>query len=123
MIGTIGIVFALWSNLYLLLVGKGGPADGFGIAISPRTQHLVTSGPYRYTRHPMMFGALMVYFALSLLFNSLVCLGIVAVFLACAAVYLKLVEEKRLLEDFGDAYKQYRSTVSMLLPLPSRKRP
>ena len=122
LIGIIGIVFAVWSNLYLLFVGKGGPADGFGLTISPRTQHLVTSGPYRYTRHPMVFGALSAYLALAFLFNSLLCLGIVTVFLAFAAVYLKLVEEKRLLRDFGDAYKQYRNTVSMLVPLPSRKR-
>ena len=121
--GITGIVFAVWSNLYLLFVGKGGPADGFGITISPRTQHLVTSGPYRYTRHPMVFGAVSGYLALAFLFNSLPCLGIVTVFLVCAAVYLKLVEEKRLLKDFGDTYKQYRSKVSMLVPFPSRKRP
>jgi len=122
LIGIIGIVFAVWSNLYLLFVGKGGPADGFGVTISPRMQHLVTSGPYRYTRHPMAFGALSGYLALALFLNSPICLAIVTGFLAAMAIYLKLVEEKRLLVDFGDSYQRYRNTVSMLVPFPSKKK-
>ena len=49
LIGGTGVVFIVWSNLWLFFVGKGGPADWFGTQISPRSQHLVTSGPYRYT--------------------------------------------------------------------------
>ena len=122
LIGVVGITFMLWSNIYLFFVGKGGPADGFGITISPRSQRLVTSGPYRYTRNPMMFGALSFYLALAVFFNSAICLGLVAALSVGASIYLKTVEEKRLLMDFGDAYQQYRKTVSMLVPLPPRKK-
>jgi len=121
LIGGTGVVFIVWSNLWLFFVGKGGPADWFGTQISPRSQHLVISGPYRYTRNPMMFGALSFYLALAVFFNSAICLGLVAVLSVGASIYLKAVEEKRLLRDFGDAYQQYRRTVSMLLPLPPRK--
>jgi hypothetical protein len=41
----IGVVFMLWSNLYLFRIGKGGPAEGFGFAVSPRIKKLVTCGP------------------------------------------------------------------------------
>ena len=122
LIGIIGIGFVAWSNLYLLFVGKGGPADVFGVHISPRSRHLVTGGPYRYTRNPMAFGALSFYLALAVFFNSAICLVLVAVVSVGASVYLKTVEEKRLLRDFGDAYERYRKTVSVLFPLPPRKK-
>jgi len=122
LIGGVGIIFILWSNLWLFFVGKRGPADWFGTQISPRSQHLVISGPYRYTRNPMMFGALSFYFGLAVFFNSAICLGLVAALSVGASIYLKTVEEKRLLKDFGDAYQQYRKSVSMLVPLPPREK-
>lgn len=122
LIAGVGIIFILWSNLWLFFVGKGGPADWFGTQISPRSQHLVISGPYRYTRNPMMFGALSFYLGLAVFFNSAICLGLVAALSVGASIYLKTVEEKRLLRDFGDAYEQYRKSVSMLVPLPPREK-
>jgi protein-S-isoprenylcysteine O-methyltransferase Ste14 len=122
LVAGLGIAFIVWSNLWLFFVGKGGPADWFGTQISPRSQHLVTSGPYRYTRNPMMFGALSFYLGLAVFFNSAICLGLVAALSVGASIYLKAVEEKRLLRDFGDAYEQYRKSVSMLVPLPPREK-
>lgn len=122
LIGVMGITFMLWSNIYLFFIGKGGPADGFGVAVSPRTKRLVTSGPYHYTRNPMAFGALSSYLALALFFNSAICVALVAILSGGAYLYLRWIEEKRLLKDFGDAYEQYRKTVSILVPLPARKK-
>jgi protein-S-isoprenylcysteine O-methyltransferase Ste14 len=121
-VAALGIGFIVWSNLYLFFVGKGGPADGLGIQISPRTKHLVTSGPYRYTRNPMAFGALSLYVGLAIFLNSAICLGLAALLFWSASIYLKQVEEKRLLKDFGDEYEKYRKRVSILVPLPPGKR-
>jgi len=117
----IGLGFVLISNIWLLVVGRGGPADGFGVQISPRSQRLVTSGPYRYTRNPMMFGALTFYLGIAIYLNSLVCLAAVATLFVLGPIYLKRVEEKRLLRDFGEAYEQYRRRVSLLVPWPPRR--
>jgi protein-S-isoprenylcysteine O-methyltransferase Ste14 len=119
---ALGIVFIVWSNLYLFFVGKGGPADGLGVQSSPRTKHLVTSGPYRYTRNPMVFGALSSYVGLAIFLNSSICLGLAALLFWSASIYLKQVEERRLLKDFGDEYEKYRKRVSILVPLPPGKR-
>lgn len=115
---VIGLVFAFWSNAALLFIGKGGPADGFNVAISPRTQKLVVSGPYRYTRNPMVFGAYMIYFSIALFTNSLACLGLLIIFFCLTIFYLKATEEKRLYRDFGQDFLDYKKSVSMIIPLP-----
>ncbi len=117
-----GVVFALWSNSALLFIGKGGPTDGFGMAISPRTEHLVIRGPYRYTRNPMVFGALSCYFAIVVYLDSAAGLVALMVFIPLVIVYLKHTEEKRLERDFGDEYREYRKRVSMIVPMPPRKK-
>jgi protein-S-isoprenylcysteine O-methyltransferase Ste14 len=114
---VVGIFFVIWSNIYLLKIGKGGPANGFGIAISPRTKKLVTTGPYRYSRNPMVFGAFSLYFSISIILNSLVCLVLLIVMLLIASVYLKLSEERRLIKDFGQEYLDYRKNISMIFPM------
>ncbi len=117
----LGVVFLVWSNIALFFFGKGGPADVMGVSISPRTTTLVTRGPYRYSRNPMVFGALMIYFSMVLYMNSLIGLIVFVLFCMLAVVYLKHSEEKRLLHDFGSDYLEYRKKVSILIPFPKLK--
>jgi protein-S-isoprenylcysteine O-methyltransferase Ste14 len=116
-----GAVYVLWSNLFLILRGKGGPAEGFGVAISPRTERLVVTGPYRNSRNPMVFGALSIYYSIALYLGSVGGLVILLLFSALIPLYLKRAEEPRLLSEFGDEYEEYRKRVSMIVPLPVRK--
>jgi len=53
----IGLFWVTWSYSNIVLVGKGSPVEAFGRALEPTIQ-LVTSGPYAYLRHPMIFGFL-----------------------------------------------------------------
>jgi protein-S-isoprenylcysteine O-methyltransferase Ste14 len=117
----LGLLFVLWSNVSLVIRGSGGPADGFGVAISPRTEKLVVSGPYQYSRNPMVFGVLSAYFSISLFLGSGGGLAVLAVLSPLFVFYLRRVEEPRLLIDFGEKYEEYRRTVSMIIPLPPRK--
>jgi protein-S-isoprenylcysteine O-methyltransferase Ste14 len=113
-----GIVFMVWSNAALFFIGKGGPAEGFGIEISPKTKVLVTKGPYRYTRNPMVFGAYTIYIGLSVFLNSYAPLLLVILFFPVIIIYLRKSEEKRLLKDFGNEFLEYRKRVSLFIPLP-----
>jgi protein-S-isoprenylcysteine O-methyltransferase Ste14 len=117
-----GVVYVLWSNLFLVFRGRGGPAEGFGVAISPRTERLVATGPYRNTRNPMVFGALSIYFSIALYLGSIGGLLILVIFSALVPLYLKRAEEPRLLSEFGEEYERYRQRVSMIVPLPVRNR-
>lgn len=120
-LATAGGIFVIWSNVDLLIVGRGGPTDFFNKAISPRSKNLVTGGPYQYTRNPMVFGVNALYIAFSIFLNSLGALVFCVLFLSAVILYLKQTEEKRLAKDFGDEYLTYKNRVSMIIPLPPKK--
>lgn len=100
-----GVVYVVWSNLFLVLRGKGGPAEGFGVAISPRTERLVATGPYRNTRNPMVFGALSIYYAIALYLGTIGGLLILVVFSALVPFYLRRAEEPRCSPSSGQSTK------------------
>jgi protein-S-isoprenylcysteine O-methyltransferase Ste14 len=118
----VGIVFMIWSNAFLFIIGKGGPADAMGVSISPRTQNLVIKGPYRFCRNPMGFGAFMVYLSIVLYMNSIFGLGILLFAFILFIVFIKTTEEKRLIKDFGENYLKYRNRVPMIIPLKISRR-
>ena len=81
---------------------------------------LVTSGPYRLIRHPMYSAALILTFAAALFAaNVIVFVGGILMFTLLAA--RSQVEERRLVEKFGDAYRAYQSRTGRFLPLPPRR--
>jgi len=113
---VIGAYFGIGSNIFLFMVGKGGPVDAFGVSISPQTRKLVTVGPYRYCRNPMVFGAFSLYLSIVFYLNSIIGLVCLIVFLGLLIILVKLSEEKRLLKDFGDEYTEYKKKVPMFFP-------
>ena len=117
LIFLIGACFMLWSNIFLYRMGKGGPSEAFGVSISPKTKKLVTSGPYRFSRNPMVFGAHSFYTSIVIFCDSVIGSLCLILFIVLVIIYLKYSEEKRLLKDFGDEYIDYRKKVSMILPL------
>lgn len=121
-VAAIGIPFAISSLVFQNRIGKGGPLQVMSIEISPKTQRLVVTGPYKYTRNPMLFGAVSMYFAAAVLLNSPGAIVAVALFGAFMLAFVKLTEEKRLLGDFGKEYEEYRARVSMFIPWPPRRR-
>jgi protein-S-isoprenylcysteine O-methyltransferase Ste14 len=87
-----------------------------------RKEHtLVTSGPYQYVRHPFY-----VAFILAVVANALTTANWFLL-LTGAAAWLFVVlrtprEEAKLVERFGQAYRDYRDQTGMLFPHLSRRR-
>lgn len=90
--------------------------DAFNVSISPRSQKLVTTGPYKYCRNPMVFGTICVYISISIYVNSLHDLVVILLIIPFFILFLKLSEEKRLFKDFGEEFLVFKSKVPMLVP-------
>ncbi len=84
-----------------------------GIQLAHR---LVTSGPYRYVRHPGYLSSVICLFGISFALSSLIALGIAVVTIPILRWRLKF-EEKMLLEAFGEEYRAYMRKTRRLIPL------
>ena len=120
---SVGLFFVFWANAMLVIRGKGGPFNYHRlVTISPVTKKLVTTGPYRYTRNPMAFGAFTAYLSIPIFIGSISGILLFFFFFALAYLYFKKIEEKRLLEHFGAEFEEYRRRVSLIVPLPPKKK-
>ena len=82
-------------------------------------EHLVSSGPYRYTRNPMYLGHLVFLSGLALITRSPVAVAILGAHVPWFANRVRR-DEQRLCKRFGPAYVDYCETVPRWLPRPSR---
>jgi protein-S-isoprenylcysteine O-methyltransferase Ste14 len=116
-----GLMFALWSIIVQNIVGRGGPLEVPGMEVSPKTQNLVVTGPYKYTRNPMLLGACIYYYGVAVYLNSVITVAIVALFMTFMLIFVKLTEDRRLLKEFGTNYEEYRQRVSMFVPWTQKR--
>jgi protein-S-isoprenylcysteine O-methyltransferase Ste14 len=116
-----GLLFGIWSIITQNIIGKGGPVEFSNIEISPKTKNLVVSGPYKYSRNPILFGTFLAYFAVAILINSLNAILIVLIFIIFMLTVVVKNEEKRLVKDFGNQYEEYRRKTSMIIPWFGKK--
>ena len=56
MLAVMGLALSIWSIVHMRKVGKGNPMDAYNHEIAPRTKHLMTDGPYGFSRNPMLVG-------------------------------------------------------------------
>ena len=101
-----GLSLSIYSIVYMKKRGKGNPMDAFGHEVAPRTRQLMTDGPYRINRNPMLTGTLLYLASFCVWFWSWQAVWIWVAFFIIMLVQV-LTEEKRLYRDFGDAYRQY----------------
>jgi protein-S-isoprenylcysteine O-methyltransferase Ste14 len=102
-----GIALAVWARLHL--------GRNWGMPMTQRAKpELVTSGPYRFVRHPIYSGLLTALLGTALV-NNLLGLIVVAV-LVGYFYYSGIVEERNLAATFPKAYPEYRSRTKMLIP-------
>lgn len=76
---------------------------------------LVTDGFYKHIRHPIYAGELIRNFGFALIFSS----GYGILFMMIAAIFLLVrieMEEKMLVDAFGEAYEKYQKTTKKLIP-------
>ena len=102
------------------LVMLGGLLAGWGVVTvgwkntSGLKGGFVSTGPYRFTRNPQYLGDIVCFVGVSVIANSL-WLWMTHLLLAVVFVVVPLAEELWLEEQYGDAYREYRSRVPRFL--------
>lgn len=85
-------------------------------AVAPRSEdRLVTTGLYRYVRHPMYTAVLAMALGLTLLVQSLVMCGLFAG-LAVSILVMLPIEDSQLERAYRGRYKRYKEQVKALVP-------
>ena len=98
-IAVSGWVLFIWSTL--VLVRRGG-FEGL------ETTQLVTSGPFRFSRHPQSLGWMLLLLGIAVASRSIVALLLVVAFAVFATRYAR-IEERQMAERFGEPFERYRA--------------
>ena len=102
-----GLALAVWARVDL--------GRNWGMPMTQKAEpELVTSGPYRFVRHPIYSGLLAAILGTALATNLI---GVIIVAILGAYFYYSAtVEEKNLTVTFPAAYPAYRASTKMLIP-------
>jgi protein-S-isoprenylcysteine O-methyltransferase Ste14 len=107
-ITVIGLGFAVWARIHL---GKNWSSRP-GIKVD---HTLIRTGPYQFVRNPIYTGILFGYAGTAIVIGELWAFCMVLFILAVILMKIQ-AEEKFLLDEFGEAYIQYRKEVKALIP-------
>jgi protein-S-isoprenylcysteine O-methyltransferase Ste14 len=114
---------------YLMLLGQGSSALLLLVAVlqtdllafaglrqlmeAEQTGGLVTTGLYRFVRHPLYtFSLLILWLSPYMTVNSFIVYAALTIYVWIGIIF----EERKLLREFGKDYAEYKSTTPMLLP-------
>jgi len=99
-----GTLLAFWSAWYL----------GASFSLLPQARMLVTTGPYRYVRHPIYLGGLLITLGEVWLRWSPLVLTLNLLFVAAQIVRLRYEDD--VLDRAFPEYREYRARTSALIP-------
>ena len=115
--GEMGMLISMVVGYGLAFIGVGIFIQGWREVHRARQQdQLVTDGLYRFVRHPQYLGLFLALFGEGVVHWPT--LFSVALFPLIVLTYFLLArsEERRMAEQFGDAYRTYRLRVPMFIP-------
>jgi protein-S-isoprenylcysteine O-methyltransferase Ste14 len=105
---AVGLIVCIWARNH---IGK----NWSGRVIVQTGHQLVRTGPYRFVRHPIYSGILLMLLGTAIERGTIA--GVCGFILLLIAIVWKLsLEEQLMSEQFGDDYRQYRREVKALVP-------
>jgi len=115
LITALGLLFTVWARVHL---GR----NWSGTVTIKQEHELITSGPYAIVRHPIYTGLIVGFIGSAMARGEW--RGVLAVFVAWAALWRKLrLEERWMVERFGERYTAYCRRVPALVPFSKRGKP
>ena len=97
------IAFYLFKSGHVVVSGGQRPAT------------VVSSGAFRYVRHPLYLGSILIYFGFTVSTASLFCLGLLVVIVVFYN-FIASYEEKLLEVKFGETYVTYQKNTGKWVP-------
>lgn len=112
----VGLI-VLAAGCLLRIVMRVSLGRQFSVFVQTSANHrLVTTGIYRYVRHPAYSGTLLMYLGFPLALGSVGGFGLAIALGVPALIYRIRVEERALLQWFGEDYAEYRNRTWRLIP-------
>ncbi len=113
-LAVVFLVIGLWQTGVLTFIGLSQLVEP-----QAQTGQLMTTGLYRFVRHPLyLFGLLFIWLTPFMTVNLLTVFVCLTLYIFIGAHF----EERRLLREFGQAYADYMQRTPMILPGLLRKR-
>ena len=106
---VLGIVITLASQVAM------GPSWRGDVDPDVRTD-LVTTGPYRFVRNPILLGTAITAVGFSLIVPNLLSVAMLVAIATSLEIQVRLVEEPYLLRVHGDSYRDYAARTGRFLP-------
>jgi protein-S-isoprenylcysteine O-methyltransferase Ste14 len=103
-----GLAFSVWARVH---IGRNWSAT-----VTVKQDHeLIRSGPYALVRHPIYTGLLLAFIGTAIVRGEW--RGVLALLIVFAALWRKLrLEERWMIETFGEEYRRYRERTAALIP-------
>ena len=106
---VVGIILRWYSIIHL------GRFFTVNVAIAADHQ-LIDTGPYRFVRHPSYTGALLAFVGFAMVLRNWASVLVLALPIGFAFLYRINVEERALLQAFGERYRVYTQRTKRLIP-------
>lgn len=114
-LAIVGIGLSVWSIVHMKNVGDGNPFDAFNHEVAPRTNALMTDGPYGICRNPMLLGVFIYHAGVLIVLLSVGAFVVFLIEIIIMNVQVKK-EEQRLRNDFGNEYDEYVENSNRFMP-------
>ena len=117
-IGVVLLIFGGLIFVYVLFYLR----SGFFGETGPKLDFLITTGPYRFCRHPLYLSFIIIILGMDLIFRSII--GIVFTFALSipSVVYRARIEDELLRKKFGEEWENYADKVGFLFPKLRKQR-
>ncbi len=103
-------------GLTVALVAVGTLKRFYSGTLVIREDHqLITHGVYRHVRHPIYFGVIVAIFSAPVYASSLYGFLVLSVLIPIILNRIRM-EERLLIEEFGDTYREYQEATKKLIP-------
>lgn len=107
-VAVVGIALAIWARWHL--------GENWSATVTLKEGHeLISSGPYRYMRHPIYSGMLLAFVGTALALGEY--RALISVCIVLVAFYTKAKKEELFLtQEFGEKFREHSRRTGMFLP-------